>query len=34
MSAVQVQILLTFVVPDLTTLALYDVDIEEGIDIK
>jgi hypothetical protein len=33
-SAIEVQILLTFIVPYLTTLALHDVDVEKGIDIE
>jgi hypothetical protein len=34
MSAIQVQILLTLVIPNLTSLSFYDVHIEQGIHVE
>jgi hypothetical protein len=34
MTAIQVQILLTLVVPNLTTLSLHDVHVEQGVNVE
>jgi hypothetical protein len=34
MPAIKVQILLTFVIPYLTTLSLHDVHVEQGINVE